>query len=243
VLKIGFALCAAVLAVGLYNDSSLPTTDKLQAELAGEPLQQSVVQPAFIRSVGGVVYTIEPSHTYVIQGLVVSKHNADTWWDYVHAAWNDHLNITDLCVVWGNNASSGIYQKLSFSSSQWTCNWETTSHESFQAFDPHQISNNHLLTDDARLAARLRKVRTGDQIRITGHLASYRHQGTGGELLRGTSTVRTDTGNGACETIFVDEVTTLRPASALWRNMAWAAALGLLLIVLLGYLAPHRARQ
>ena len=32
-------------------------------------------------------------------GLVVSKHDADTWWDWIHRAWNDHLNVTDLCVI------------------------------------------------------------------------------------------------------------------------------------------------
>jgi hypothetical protein len=241
VLKISFAVCTALLAAGLYNYANLPDVATLRAELSDEPRQQSVLQAPFTKAAGGVTYTIEPSHRYEIYGLVVSKHNADTWWDYVHAATQDNLNVTDLCVVWGSNALGGAYRNLSFSSSQWTCNWQTSSDEAWRAFDANKISNNHILTDDARLARKMRNVRIGDQIHITGQLASYKHQ-SGLNFSRGTSTVRTDTGNGACETIFVDDVNIIRAAPAFWRNLTWAAALGLLLSVLLGFLAPHRAR-
>lgn len=240
-LKVSFAVCTALLAAGLYNYTALPDVKALRAELSDEPRQQSVMQPAFTKAVGCVTYTIEPSHRYEIYGMVVSKHNADTWWDYIHAATNDNLNVTDLCVVWGSNALGGAYQKLSFSSGQWTCHWQTSSDEAWRAFDANKISNNHILTDDALLAKKLRNVRIGDQIHITGQLASYKHQ-AGQSFSRATSTVRTDTGNGACETIFVDEVNILRAAPAFWRNVTWAAAVGLLISMLLGLLAPHRAR-
>jgi hypothetical protein len=240
-LKVSFAVCTALLAAGLYNFASLPDVATLRAELGDEPRQQSVVRAAFTKAAGGVTYTIEPSHRYEIYGLVVSKHNADTWWDYVHAATKDNLNVTDLCVVWGSNALGGAYRNLSFSSGQWTCNWQTSSDEAWRAFDANKISNNHILTDDARLARKLRNVRIGDQIHITGQLASYKHQ-SGLNFSRGTSTVRTDTGNGACETIFADDVNIIRAAPAFWRNLTWAAALGMLLSMLLGLFAPHRAR-
>ena len=241
VLKISFAVCTALLAAGLVNYTNLPEVGALRAELNDEPRQQSVVQAAFTKAAGGVTYTIEPSHRYEIYGLVVSKHNADAWWDYIHAATKDNLNVTDLCVVWGSNALGGAYQKLSFSSSQWTCNWQTSSDDAWRAFDANKISNNHILTDDARLARTLRNVRIGDQIHIAGQLASYKHQ-AGQSFSRGTSTVRTDTGNGACETIFVDQVNILRAAPSFWRNVTWVAAVGLFLSVLLGLFTPHRAR-
>lgn len=241
-LKISFAACAAVLVAGLYNYSNLPAVGLLRAELSDEPLQQAIAPAAFTKSAGGITYFIEPSHRYEIYGLVVSKHNADTWWDYVHAAWKDNLNVTDLCVVWGSNALGGAYQNISFSSSQWTCNWQTSSNEAMQAFDINKISNNHLLTDDVNLAKKLRNVRIGDQIQIKGQLASYKHQ-SGGNFFRGTSTVRTDTGDGACETIFVSEVNVVRPAPAFWRNATWAAAVAMLLVMLAGFFAPHRARS
>lgn len=57
------------------------------------------------------------------------------------------------------------------------------------------------LDDEPCLAKKLRSIRIGDQILITGQLASYR-VASGSGIARGTSTVRTDTGNRACETIF-----------------------------------------
>ena len=151
-LKWAFLVCAALFLGALYKDGALPEPGELRLEIAREPLQEPISSPHIKTRVGGVDYTIEPSHLYDIYGLVVSKHNADTWWDWVHAASNDHLNVTDLCVVWGSNATSGAYRDIAFSSGQWTCNFQTNSDAAFKAFDITKISNNHLLTDKPSLA-------------------------------------------------------------------------------------------
>ena len=241
-LKWAFLVCTALFLGALYKDGALPEPDALHAELAREPEQQPVSLPHVKTRVGGVDYTIEPSHQYDMYGLVVSKHNADSWWDWVHAASNDHLNVTDLCVVWGSNATKGAYRNIAFSSGQWTCNFQTSSDAAFRAFDSTKISNNHLLTDSSSLAKKLRHVRVGDQIHITGQLAAYRHQ-TGLDFFRGTSTTRLDTGNGACETIFASDVTVIGSAPAAWRRLAWASGLGMMLCALAGLLMPHRVRS
>ena len=241
-LKLGFFVCAALLLAGLYKDGSLPAPGELRAEIALEPVQEPVSLPHVKTRVGGVDYTIEPSHLYDIYGLVVSKHNADSWWDWVHAATNDHLNVTDLCVVWGSNATSGAYRDIAFSSGQWTCNFQTDSDAAYKAFDITEISNNHILTDQPSLAKKLRHVRIGDQIHITGQLAAYRHQ-AGMDFFRGTSTTRLDTGNGACETIFASDVTVIGSAPATWRRLAWAGGLGMLLCAVARLLMPLRIRS
>lgn len=230
------------MTAGLFNYAKLPDAGQLLTELNDEPRQQNVAPAAFTKTAGGVTYTIEPSHSYEIYGLVVSKHNADTWWDYIHAASNDHLNVTDLCVVWGSNAMTGAYKDLSFSSGQWTCHWQASSEADLRAFDSSKISNNHLLTDDISLVKKLRGVRIGDQIHITGQLANYKHQ-VGFDFSRGTSVVRTDTGNNSCETIFVNDVNIIRAAPRFWRLLTWAAALGALLCMAYGLAAPHKPRR
>ena len=92
-------------------------------------------RPLIVHNIGFGPKMNDMLFDYEITGLVVSKHNADTWWDWVHAASHDHLNVTDLCVVWGDNARSGSYQDMRFSSGQWTCNFKTDSDAAFAAFD------------------------------------------------------------------------------------------------------------
>jgi hypothetical protein len=242
VLKVSFTFCTALMLVALYKSPSLPDATAIARELSAEPLQQSIAPAPFKVERGAVTYTVEPSHSYDIYGLVVSKYNTDTWWGWAHKAWNDHLNVTDLCMVWGTNTKSELYNALSFSSGQWTCNVQTSSDATWQAFDTSKLSNNHLLTDDPGLAKKLKSIRIGDQVHLKGHLASYRHF-AGNGFARGTSTVRTDTGNGACETIFVSDVDILRPAPGLWRNLTWLAGLGMLSIAGVGLIMPHRARR
>ena len=241
-LKWTFLLCAALALLAWTQSPELPSSGQIRAELPQEPMQLAVALASYKTTVGGVTYSIEPSHRYDIYGLVVSKHNANTWWDWAHAAWRDHLNVTDVCVLWGSNLASGIYQAFSFSSGQWTCNYQTASSAAFQAFDAAQFSNNHLLTDDPFLARELRQLRIGDQVRITGHLAAYRYQ-VGQDFFRGTSTTRQDTGNFSCETIFVTDVAVLRSAPARWRTLSWLAGVGMGLCLLIGLARPYRFRS
>jgi hypothetical protein len=85
------------------------------------------------------------------------------------------------------------------------------------------ISNNHLLTDDPLVAKKMRSVRIGDQVRFRGWLAEYSHNHNGQGFRRGTSTVRNDTGNGACETIYVKDFEIIRRGGGPWRAMIWVA--------------------
>ena len=219
--------------VALWKTSELPMAQAVQAELLDEPVQVEISRAPIEVAVGGIDYQVKPLYKYDLYGMVVSKHNADTWWDFLHKEWNDQLNITDLCVVWGNNVKSGAYREIDFSSGQFTCNFETSSSEAWASFNTSAISNNHLLTGDPALASQMRKVRIGDQIHFTGHLAEYSHN-HGFPFKRGTSTVRTDSGNGACETVYIDSFEVLQRGGAPWYALQWIGA-GLLLLGLIGW--------
>ena len=232
----------AALALGIAFDGHLPRADELLPALSDEPLQRAVAAPAFQAHAGQVDYRIAPVADYEITGLVVSRHDADTWWDWIHRASNDHLNVVDLCMVWGANAADGAYEKMSFSSGQFVCYYSSRDDTAWQPQYTRALSNNHLLTEDAHIARQLRNLRIGDQVRIGGQLASYSHD-AGFAFTRGTSLTREDTGNGACETIFVREVELLRraPTWPLWLRWLGAALLALGLVA--WFAAPHRPRN
>lgn len=225
----------ALLAASAWLRDSPPEPAALRPQVFEEPRQAEVRKAAFETSVGGVNYRIQPLYAYDLHGVVVSLHSADTWWDYIHRAWNDNLNVTDLCVIWGDNLRGARLGEISFSSGQFQCFWETKSKEAWDSFDQYQISNNHLLSDNPSVAKRLRATRVGDQVHFRGYLAEYSHN-HGFDFKRGTSIVRTDTGNGACETVFVEEFENLKPGGGPWRTLYWVA-LALLALGIVAWLA------
>ena len=229
---------AVLLAVSWWMRDRLPPPEKLDAAVMVEPDQRATDRAPFRTTVAGVEYTVRPVFAYDLSGLVVSKHNADTWWDWVHKAWRDSLNVTDLCVVWGANAQRGGYRDISFSSGEFVCYWQSSSSEAWSAFDEYAISNNHLLTDNPAIAKVLKNARVGDQIHFRGYLAEYSHH-DGFPFFRGTSTTRRDTGNGACETIYATEAEIIRPGNPGWRMAftiaLWTFGLGIVLWLYLAF--------
>jgi hypothetical protein len=223
VVQICFLLGLISLGVGLYLRQLMPDYQTVLPSTLNEPAQTNTAKAPFKVKVKGVEYTIKPVADYEIIGVVVSHHDTAAFWDYIHAESNDHINVADLCIVWGNNLKSNNYKQLRYSNGQFTCNVSTKSSEVWSAFDPNALSNSHLLTDEIGIAKRIRKFKVGDQVRVKGYLAIYSHN-TGMAFERGTSTVRTDTGNGACETIFVSDVELLKPTSSLpqiLRSLGW----------------------
>jgi hypothetical protein len=233
---------AVSLGLGLVFDGHLPARATLLPELSTEPLQRTIAMPAFDAHAGNVDYRIAPVADYLITGLVVSRHDSDTWWDWIHKASNDHLNVVDLCMVWGANAADGAYEKMSFSSGQFVCYYNSSDADALKPAYVRALSNNHLLTEDPAVARLLRGMRVGDQVRLRGELAAYSHN-AGFAFTRGTSTTREDTGNGACETLFVREAEILRRAPAWPRWLRWAGALLLVVGLVAWYAAPHRPRS
>ena len=228
-----------LLTASLFLRHSLPSPGDLRAELRNEPLQQPALVAPFQTTVRGVTYTVKPVAEYEIWGLVVSNHDTSTWWNWIHKASNDNLNVVDLCVVFAENVASGGYAGLDYSSGQFVCYVQTSSSEQWQRFSMRALANNHLLADRPSIVAKLRDVRVGDQVRIRGWLSEYAHN-HGFAFTRGTSLTRDDTGNGACETIFVQDVEVLRDGGRPWRWLVWPAVALIVVGVALWLRAPFR---
>jgi hypothetical protein len=198
----------AVAACGLV--SRWPSRSEISPEVYREPLQTETHFSAFSFDLKGKRYTVTPKFAYEIRGIVVSCHDAKEAFDYYHEKWGDDLNVNDLCLVWGENVKNEVWRWMRFKSGSWTCYFEygAEAGKARRVFREDGISNNHLLARDADLAGRLRRLHRGDQVCIKGYLVEYSH--SNGAFHRGTSVSRTDTGNGACETIFVTDLEILK---------------------------------
>jgi hypothetical protein len=229
------AASAALLLVSFWLRDSLPPSGELLQELAAEPRQRASARAPFMVDYSGVQYAVEPQYEYELRGMVVSyrQHDGNS---RMHRAANDHLNVADLCVVWGDTAASPYLGDIEFWNGIFTCNFQTSSRTAWDSIRPAQIANNHLLSADDFIRDQVADVKIGDQILVRGWLASYGN----GSNRRGTSTTRTDTGDGACETIFVNDFTILRPARGPWRVALYASLAVLLVSIVVHFRLPYR---
>ena len=230
-----------VAAAGWWMKDVLPDPAKLRLDELNEPVQTRVRKPPIDTQVNGIDYRIQPRYSYELNAVVVSLHHSDTWWDYAHKEWGDHVNVMDLCVAWGDSVRSGAYRYVSFSNNQWECNWSYSSERAMKQFDNAQASNNHIVTDDAVLAKALRNIRVGDQIRLRGYLVDYTIFKDGRPLgTRVSSETRTDSGPGACEVLYIDGFEQVGSPSRGWRTTQWAGLAALLLGLVLWMFLPMR---
>jgi hypothetical protein len=236
ILLIGSAM---VVIVAWWERDSLPPQDRIDPAVLSDPQQEPTAKPAFKTTVGGIEYTVRPLYAYDLYGVVVSKHDADTWWDWIHKAANDNLNVTDLCVIFGANARTGNYRDLEYWSSQFECYAKTNSSDVWRGFDVAALSNNHLLADDPTVARALKTVRVGDQVHFRGYLAEYSHD-RGFHFFRGTSITRTDQGAHACETVYATDAEILRAGNGGWRIAFWAGMVTLFIGIIAWVRAPFR---
>ena len=230
------AASAIWLLVSFWNRNEIPGEIDYVPALQDEPRQTATSKRPFEVEYNDVAYRVEPEYAYDITGMIVSYRHHDNN-SRMHALANDHLNMLDVCVIWGDNTANERLHKIDFWNGIFTCNVKTRDQQAWDAFNMDQLSNNHLISDDEFVRRQVRKIRIGDQVRVRGYLASY---SSGGGYKRGTSTTRTDTGDGACETIYVEDFEIVRPAASRWRLSMWASLAVLLAGLIVHFRKPYR---
>ena len=226
------------LLVSFWNRNDLPGSIDYVPAIANDPAQSATDKRPFDVAYEGVQYHVAPEFAYDIVGMIVSYRHHDNN-SRMHRLANDHLNMLDVCVVWGDNTTGAQLQKLDFWNGIFTCNVKTRDQAAWESFDMFQLSNNHLISDDDYVRDQVRDIQVGDQIHIRGYLASYASQGGG---TRGTSTTRMDKGDGACETIYVERFQIVRAATSNWRISMYVSVFALLAGLFLFFRRPFKAR-
>ncbi len=227
---------ALTLVVAFWNRNDLPGSIAFHPRLKDEPRQREIHERPLSVPYEGVEYRVEPLYDYELYGLVVSyrQHDGES---SMHRWSNDHLNMADVCVVWSDTAFSPTLGELDFWNVIFTCNVQTRDSIAWANFRMNQLSNNHLISANPLIRDRVADIRIGDQIRIKGSLARY---GAAGGSLRGTSTTREDSGDGACETILVDEFEIVVPGFSGWRVVLWGALALLVATLAVHFALPYR---
>ena len=227
------------LLVSFWNRNDLPRDIDYVAAVLNEPVQEATHKLPFDAIYNGVDYLVEPQYEYDLSGMIVSFRHHDGE-SRMHRRANDHLNMLDVCVIWGDNTRNSRLSEISFWNGIFTCNVKTKDQAAWEAFDMYQLSNNHLISDDEFVRDQVRDIKVGDQIRVRGYLASYSSEKGG---TRGTSTTRLDTGDGACETIFVERFKIIEAATSFWRISMYVSLLLLSAGLVVHFKRPYRPYQ
>lgn len=195
------------LTISIYKPP-LPNQSEILTEIkSGEPIQSELSADqkgeSIVVNIENYEYRLTPLYNYELKGLIVTDYNSDNWLDIRHK--DDPGNIKDICVVWGENITNGSYKEVKFTSGEFTCfyRWERKLENMVKG---SFLSNNHLIPQSEIVSSAIKKSKLGDQVRVKGILADYSVYVDGKEIFkRKSSTVRNDSGNGACEIIYVTD--------------------------------------
>jgi len=208
----------ALFLTALYMKNRLPDTGDILPALYQMPRQSPARALSFDTRQGGRSYHITPLFDYELWGLVVSYYDTTGWWDVTHRfLWRDFINIKDICVLYGFNVRTDAYKDMGFKSGSYTCFAKLKTERARMQFMGQCLSNNHLLADKRRIKKAVMRAKPGDQIYLKGYLAGYGF--TGSPPSRLTSTTRNDTGDGACETVYLTEFKILKTGNIFWRHL------------------------
>lgn len=235
-LKISFRLTLILLAFSFYKQFALPVTLKVHPSCLAEPVQSPARKAPFQITMRGVTYTVRPMYAYDISGLIPTVRQYTKWpRGNFYERHGDTANIADVALLWGRkNTDRSLLKHFKFAHSGPYVAWHTrlgVERSTWMEFRQNKISNNHILTDSKELRRRFEKLRYWDQVRMKGWLVSY----SGGTTRnRTSSTVRTDSGNGACEVFYVEDLEILKKSStrvwALVHKISWGLLAGLSIV-------------
>ncbi len=209
-----FLILLITMAITFFTRNNHRSVENPLSVLFDEPQQTKIEQAENIKfEKDGFSYDLEPLYEYEINGLVVNRFDY-TWFSLTRT---DNVFPIDLCMTWGNNIKNGTYRDRSVDFRQngrWCfANWGPDIN-----FDFDEVSNNHLVIDDKQIEKLAFSINEGDQIRIKGKLVNVEAENVDGESQKyeptlsswRSSTNRDDSGGGACEVIYVEELEILQ---------------------------------
>lgn len=194
-------LCVIVMIALL-----LPSGGK-QRSVAGisEPVQKPASGGETL-AIKGYEVKLSFLYSYDIEALVVHKKN------YTANHIQDKLSPVDLALAWGSVAQYNKEIDFHWSQNNRFAHWRVDNVSELAPVGGMQgvqvqASNNHLIPANKYVAQKIKKIKTGDHIRIQGYLVNINATKPDGQRFYwNSSTSRTDAGNGACEVIYVKDI-------------------------------------
>ncbi len=198
------SVCAILVATSLLTlllwlnqAEGSPAMELDYLDIARDPLQEDSIQEALpVLKFGKYKLIMSSKAKYTIDGKLVSKKR------YSHGVMN-RLAPYDFALAWGDLPQ--YLDQIKFKQTSRFCLFFLKKDATVAVkYVEEHMSNNHLIPASKNIKKAMRKARKRDSIRIEGHLVNVQVSSNGRVISSWNSSVsREDTGNGACELIYV----------------------------------------
>ena len=205
------ALIIAVLALIIVVFFVILPNKGVRRSIPGlpDPVQEENYK-YFEKDINGYEVSIYATYSYEIEALVVHVKN------YYGISMQSRLSPRDVALAWGKVAE--LNDKVDFNWKQhnrwvhWRINnWEDLALVGGEDYVNSHISNNHLIPADRSVRRKVKRLKTGDHVKIKGYLVNVDAENKSGKIITwDSSTTRDDTGDGACEVIYVTDIQWLK---------------------------------
>lgn len=196
---------AIVLVVLLFGACSKPIPpDSLvyhMIDILSEPIQTSVDDDTpSKRTIKNGEITITPVASYAISGVVVGTKKYSSGWE-------SEICPIDVAIIWGELTKPHVRATMKYSqSNRWVYYQWNEGCPVDQAYIESHCSNNHCIPINDKIKKALFQIKKEDHVVLEGELVRIAGTRKGNEIWWNSSTVRTDSGNGACEVFVVKRV-------------------------------------
>ncbi len=205
-----FGFIINFLLLGVTRTTNVATENRINLSNIPAPTQTGTkgsTTKAIKDGIAEITYVAE----YVINGRVVDVES------YNGSSVGDKLSPRDVGLAWGILSTDESQDKIKWTSyGNRFLNWKVTDTEWLESIGGSNAiytnhSNNHLIPSSDEVERNIKSIRKGDYVQIEGYLVDINWKNSSGsKFWWNTSTTRTDTGNGACEVIYVKNITWLR---------------------------------
>ena len=181
-------LAAMIIFAGrmLWGESYQGFIEEPQQTMLASPIQTNISG-----SDGDVRLTLLAQ--YIIEGVVKSK-------ELYLLDYPSQISKYDLALAWGDLNREGIDEHISYSQSgRWYCYRYSEDSPVNQNYISNHSANVHLIHRDGEILRKIVLASGGSHVRIKGFLVNVHFDSGSWE----TSLSRSDTGNGACEIMYV----------------------------------------
>lgn len=192
-MRLGPALLIVAIGVGAWNHfSTRPVSHADGTLVSNDPVQ---VDRSGLPEIAMAGYRITPVAEFSLQARVLSTET-------YHAGREADLSPVDLALGWGPMSDSAVLDRLQISQGNRFYFYRWTGRPPIPPTDIVEHSANmHMIPANDDIKRRLGKVRTGQVVSLNGYLV--RVQAPDGWRWNSSMT-RSDSGNGACELVWVN---------------------------------------